>query len=179
MRSKLKADNEECGFIFDKYNLASFLCNEYFNKTNAEITPIKLQKGLYFLYAFWGGKILSAQGISKEDTEDDDRYGNYCPYLFDAHFMAWKYGPVEHDIYKWYKYEDKKPYNPTLEVLRDKDYEIEIVRYVREFTGRIFATSDFGLVDLSHEDKCWQRCVELPDSKMNNNEILKEYASRT
>jgi len=164
--------------IFNKYNLASFLCQEYKDKYNKDISPIKLQKGMYFLFASWGGKILAAHGEGLEDTEDDETFESITPYLFDADFRAWKYGPVEHDVYIWFKHQNKEPFDPELKALCNKEYENEIVHYVKEYALRVFATSDFGLVDLSHEDECWKKSALLPNTEMNCDDILKEYASR-
>lgn len=169
---------EERNYIFDKYNLASFLCQEYKDKYGHDITPIKLQKGLYFLFAKWGGKIIAAQGESAEDTEDDEFYGSVSPYLFNADFRAWKYGPVEYDVYKWNKYNERSPYIPDLKPDCDGVFKNEIKKYVQEYSSRVFATSDFGLVDLSHEDDCWKSGLSAPEEKMNNDDILSEYASK-
>lgn len=169
---------QEIDYIFEKYNLASFLCHLYKSIYGNDITPIKLQKGLYFLFASWGGKILAAKGEGSQDTEDDDYYGSISPYLFDADFRAWKYGPVEYDIYIWNKYKERKPYIPDLIPNCDSVFQNEIKQYIEEYSKRVFATSDFGLVDLSHEDDCWKLALTAPEEKMNRDDILSEYASK-
>ena len=89
-------------YIVDKEGLYNYLLNSYKSKYGKDISPIKLQKGLYFLFAFWAQKISQIKK-SKECNEGYEIYGNYSEYLFDADFQAWAYGPVDHDIYSKYK----------------------------------------------------------------------------
>lgn len=164
--------------IVDKWSLASYLCNNYKNSYNDRITPIKLQKGLYFLFAMWGGKILAARGENETDTEDDDLYGKRNEYLFEANFEAWKYGPVDREIYLWYK-EGKDQINATDLVFNEEiDYQNEVIQYIDETIERVFRTSDFGLVDISHDDNAWKNASCLENKHMDNQKILLEYASR-
>lgn len=166
--------------ILDKNSLVNYMLFKYKESKNAYISPIKLQKGLYFLFAKWGGLVLTAQGESDQDSDDDELYGSWDKYLFEAHFCAWKYGPVDVDIWNWYKtqkpaFEDIK--DCSLKFTNDNiDYKEDVKNYIDELLVRIFATSDFGLVDLSHEDKCWREAI--PNEVIDNNKILTEYAQR-
>ena len=165
--------------ILDKQSLAEYIVFKFSQlKEGAQISPIKLQKGLYFLYAMWGGKVLLAKGESKQDTEADDLYGAWDEYLFEASFAAWKYGPVDENIWIWYKNKQNiDDLTGRLKFVDKCSYQDEVVNYVDELLVRIFATSDFGLVDLSHEDICWQSKVGS-NSPMSNKEIIEEYAKR-
>ena len=59
---------------------------------------IKIQKTLYLLFAFYGATYGSIE--SSNSDEDNEFSGQEYPkYLFDAQFEAWKYGPVENEIY--------------------------------------------------------------------------------
>lgn len=62
----------------DKFSLAKYIISRYQN----EITPMKLQKLMYYCYAW--------QLVAKEKK-------------FDANFEAWTHGPVEREIYEKYK----------------------------------------------------------------------------
>ena len=62
------------------------VCNEIINrsiKENTDLTPLKLQKLTYFIYAY---------GLAK-----------YNQKFFNADFYAWRYGPVCESIYHEFK----------------------------------------------------------------------------
>lgn len=168
--------------LLDKDELVRYIICKYKESKPelAEISPIKLQKSLYFLFAKWGGRVLSVKENNHRDTEDDDIYGLFHQYLFSAQFEAWKFGPVDREV--WTKYKNHKIDETPIQVLdfnTDNDIErITAKQYIDELLERIFITSDFGLVDLSHEDKCWQIAYKSKDPTMNNDTIIKEYAER-
>lgn len=167
--------------LLDKEELVKYIICKY-KKANLgkEISPIKLQKSLYFLFAMWGGKVLAA----KNENVDDDNCGKFNPYLFAANFEAWKYGPVDSQIGQRYK---DGQYdipcvdcdNIKLEFHTSDEFEKTTAKeYIDQLLDRIFITSDFGLVDFSHEDKCWKNAIESIDKKIDSEEIIKEYALR-
>lgn len=62
----------------DKFQLAKYIASKY----HGTVSPMKLQKLMYYCYAW--------QLVANVK-------------LFDAHFEAWPHGPVDPDIYKEYK----------------------------------------------------------------------------
>lgn len=68
----------------DKFKLAEYIAAKY----PGEVTPMKLQKLLYYCYAW--------QLVAKEKQ-------------FNAAFEAWEHGPVEPEIYHEYKKFGRKP----------------------------------------------------------------------
>lgn len=80
-------------YVFpEKNKLVKYLYSKLDNPTQ-----IKVQKTLYLLYAFYGatyGRLAS----NTEETEFEDQ--NYPKELFPAKFEAWRYGPVEADVYR-------------------------------------------------------------------------------
>ncbi len=68
----------------DKFKLAEYIAAKY----PGEVTPMKLQKLLYYCYAW--------QLVAKEKQ-------------FNATFEAWEHGPVEPEIYHEYKKFGRKP----------------------------------------------------------------------
>lgn len=172
--------------IFDKYDVARYVIEEYYKFSDGRlISPLKLQKGLYFLFAMWGGYIRS--GKNAIDTEISVK--NYREYLFEPHFLAWKYGPVDKEIYNKFKditNLDEVSFGDLDNLRIDKcsaDDEKAALDYIDGLLTRIFKTSDFALVDLSHKDNCWKIARNQDDSPedniMNNELIIKEYAERT
>lgn len=62
------------------------VCNEIIKKSiieNVTLTPLKLQKIIYFIYAY---------GLAKKNKK-----------LFNACFYAWRYGPVSEVVYQEFK----------------------------------------------------------------------------
>lgn len=67
-------------------------------------SQLKIQKTLYLLFAFYGatyGKLINEENNSELDSN------NYTPFLFKPNFQAWKYGPVDYDVYINFKKEEK------------------------------------------------------------------------
>lgn len=162
--------------ILNKIDLACYIANRYQNEYGKEISPIKLQKSLYFLFAMWGGNVASAKFESKEDTEDDEKYESYDTYLFDASFEAWRYGPVDREIYELFK-------NDQLEISGDVNvfsnpaipYMDDVKQYIDELLDKIFKTSDFGLVDMTHTDNSWKEAIKTENKLISNEDIIRDY----
>lgn len=163
--------------ILNKRDLVNYIIKKHKDKIGRHITPIKLQKGLYFLYAFWGGKIRSQKSnvIGEECLEMTEQEINLSDKLFEADFEAWAYGPVDREIYVLYKnMSDTEKDSINTNSLKA---DLIVTSYIDDLLERIFASSDFGLVDLSHEDSCWKDVFDPQHkNKMNNEAILNEYA---
>ena len=115
-----------------------------------EIRPLKLQKGLYFLFAFY----INTYAVDpKQDVIETE--SNFPKYLFDAAFEAWSYGPVIRDVYLKFK---NKEYTPRQYKFDEKDKEIEI--FINDVMEMILKKSDFALVDRVHEDLAWQKAYQ-------------------
>lgn len=161
-------------YMIRKENLASYMINKYKAEYSDDITPIKLQKGLYFLFAFWGGMIRKAKN-NKVNAELD--VSKYDEYLFEPNFEAWTYGPVDVDIYKEFKYENEKFQNDG-----ESTYRLDCDRFTKDYIDnlldRIFIANDFGLIDLSHEDNSWKSVYSenSSHSKINPESVIEEYA---
>lgn len=121
-----------------------------------EIRPLKLQKGLYFLFAFYINTYSVEPKIETIETE----YA-FPKYLFKSDFEAWTYGPVIRDVYLKFK---NKEYTPRQYQFSKKDEEIEI--FIKDVMEMILEKSDFALVDRVHEDLSWQKAYKNPDSKI-------------
>lgn len=84
--------------LLKKEELVRYIIYKYKAEFGKEISNIKLQFCLYFLYAMWGGKVLAVK-----DDENYEPYSTFNLYLFDAKFEAWKFGPIDKTV--WEKYE--------------------------------------------------------------------------
>ncbi|MGT2744924.1 Panacea domain-containing protein [Streptococcus phocae subsp. phocae] len=142
-------------------------------------TQIKVQKTLYLLFAFYGAT------YGKLETEEDNEFSeqNYPKELFKATFEAWKYGPVETDVYvneKKGSYSDK--------ILNEEDinefFKTPELKNVRDFIENIVEQTnqidDFSLVDRTHQDDVWLDVYKDGENHitMDNKKIIQEYIER-
>lgn len=159
--------------------LALYIRKRYLNYekniTNRIISPIKLQKSLYFLFAYWG-QFIRKNKENKDSVEVD--YSNYNEFLFDDRIEAWTYGPVVPNVFN----EEKMG---LLNREPDENYlenEIEKKEFIDHLLEQLFEIDDFGLVRISHEDECWKRNYVESDERHNREipkeEIINEYSSK-
>ena len=158
--------------IFKAKDLASYIMYKYSllpNKISEEISPLKLQKSLYFCFAYWGGF------VRKGKNKENELNINFDEYLFSERIEAWVYGPVIPDVYH-----DKsiKP-NEQEELFKGKEY---IKEFIDDLLNDLLTTSDFKLVSISHDDKCWIKNFKKMEIFHNNEipkeEIIREYAKQ-
>jgi uncharacterized phage-associated protein len=111
-----------------KYDVARFVANKL-----GDVTPMKLQKLVYYVYA-WG---LVAVGKP----------------LFRAHFEAWKFGPVDPDLYRTYKSFGNSPIPVDNSVAALPEKLEELVHFIVDSYGHLTALE---LSKTSHLEKPWK-----------------------
>lgn len=177
---ELKGFNEEPS---EAIKLALYIRKKYLeydgNINKRTVSPIKLQKTLYFLFAYWGQYILKNKDNANSVEVD---YSNYNEYLFDDDFEAWTYGPVVPAVFRAEK-------DGTLDygfqnITNDFfDYDEVKKEFIDYLLPQLFDISDFGLVDLSHQDECWKKYYIETDEKHDRiipkKEIINEYYNKT
>lgn len=157
--------------IMSAMELASYISYKYkeiYNNPNKKISPLKLQKSLYFCFAYWGAFVHEGNNTDNREFSND-----FNEYLFDDEIQAWVYGPVVPYVYR--------NSNKIEEYTNDKIFEGN--EYVKEFIDGILndvlKASDFNLVKISHEDKCWINHFHEDDIDHNEEipkeEIIREY----
>lgn len=162
----------DANYVFtDKNYLVKYLYTRLSNPTQ-----IKVQKTLYLLYAFYG----ATYGKIKDNSEESDFEGQEYPKeLFPANFEAWRYGPVEVDVYNSEKLGEYKNSSDT-----ELDNGTPEMKNIIEFTNNIVeqtdSIDDFGLVDRTHQDDCWLDLYRegILHIKMINDDIIEEYAQK-
>lgn len=116
------------------------------------LSPLKLQKGLYFLYAYY-----SAMYGSTLDNEEAEITYDLPSELFPAEFEAWNYGPVIRSVYNERKTGEEKyqemARNFDSNQFFNSDSKKEVQSFIDDLFAQINRASDFSLVDRSHEDK--------------------------
>lgn len=129
------------------------------NDKDYSITPLKLQKLLYYAQGFtfaWDGQAL-----------------------FNEEFEAWKYGPVNREVYD----EFKNYGNATLPTeassgIRENDLsslEKENIEIVWEDLKKFDA---FDLVEKTHNEDPWINHYGEIDYRISNNEIKEYFTSK-
>ena len=152
------------GYIYYKYDQIE-------NKISKEISPLKLQKSLYFCFAYWGAFAYNG------NRQNNELNLHFDEYLFNDVIEAWVYGPVVPEVYH---------NRNKIKKCTDPDKLFKGHEYVREYIdgvlNDVLNASDFSLVRASHEDSCWKRHfksknifhnIEIPKP-----EIIREYVKQ-
>lgn len=162
----------EMNGIFKALDLAKYLNFLYKNKYNRNISPLKLQKILFFLFGEWGAF------VSKSETNEEDgdwkNLKSLGKYLFDDEIQAWIYGPVVKNVYDNFNNE-----TITKEDLFVTDEEKYVGEFIDDLSNELFRLSDFRLVELTHKMNCWINNFSVDDLYHNNpidkDEIINEF----
>lgn len=164
----LMTKTREC-FFDDKKELVSYIYNSLSNPT-----PIKLQKTLYFVWAFYAATYGNIDyNVASEFKEEE----TYPKYLFNAKFEAWKYGPIDSDVYSWDKSDYIEKFKNSFSPATPQDREIKL--FIDDIISQVDNVNDFGLVERSHRDKAYKDVYNNQEShtSMNNDEIKRDYIS--
>ncbi len=147
--------------------LACYISEYYNEKTGKIISPIKLQKSLYFCFAYWGGFVRKSKLQNTEITIEKSEI------LFDENIEAWVYGPVVPEVYR-----ESKIYQYKNDNLFENNEEVK--EFIDGILDDIKDVSDFKLVEVSHGDNCWRKNFN-PNCSTHNTiidkeDIISEYA---
>ena len=153
--------------IVSAKELACYITDYYNEKFSKVISPIKLQKSLYFCFAYWGGFVRKSKLADTEITI------NKSEWLFAENIEAWVYGPVVPDVY----HEDNLMSNQNENLFCGNE---DVQEFVNGVLDDILNVSDFKLVEVSHSDNCWKKNFD-PNSERHNvvidkEDIITEYA---
>lgn len=150
------------------------------------LSPIRLQKALYFLFAYYGatyGSIPNSKSEEERASEVDDN--SFPKYLFNEYngkeieFEAWQYGPVIRPIYADNK--ENMFENISFDEEKYKNINIinDVILFVNDIMEELDSMSDFSLVDRSHQDLAWRSKFNIDDpyrsNKINKDELITEY----
>lgn len=143
--------------MIDKWVLVDYIKTQSLKQKQTEVTAIKIQKSLYFLYAMWAGYSHQTKGeVQFPESERE---------LFEPNFIAWAYGAVDIEVYEAFKLNPKVTNTQSKEMLKKQATPAQL-SFIQSTLPRILNTSDFGLVDLNHRDNCWKNnYVPNPNEK--------------
>lgn len=138
---------------------------------NREISPLKLQACLYFLFSFY----ISFYG--QRDKEGIFEGTNQPCKLFDVKFMARKYGPMVTEVYEKNKNDFylKNIDNVSFEVLTSNH---EIKQFIDDIIEQIAPLNDFDLMERCHSDQSWLTAYQDNNAAMDHFSIQNEYIEK-
>ena len=162
---------EEKKGIFSSEELANYIAYKYKEKMGMDISPLKLQKSLYFCFAYWGGFVRKGK---KSPESAEINLKEFNEYLYDEDIEAWIYGPVVPSVYRNFKID-------KVDEEKAKEFEIELKKkyngilyvFISGLLSDLIEANDFDLVDISHKDNAWKNNYN-PEEKTHNNIINKE-----
>lgn len=162
-------------YIFeDKNDLVNYLLY----KLNLP-SQLKIQKTLYLLFAFYGatyGKLINDENNSELDSS------NYTPFLFEPNFQAWKYGPVDYDVYINFKKEEKYKELKSIENKLNEELTLSeksnIIKFIDNIINQTDEIDDYTLMDRTREDEVWSDSYKNKEKNMNPYLIVDEYCSK-
>lgn len=141
-------------------------------------TPLKVQKSLYFLWAFYAATYGNIDYQEITDFSDQEKYPRS---LFEADFEAWSYGPVINSVFAEYRrtngFEGVSDKYVESEI-SDKN-EKEVWSFIDDLLAQINKVNDFGLVERSHQDSAWRNAYKEGQRhcKMDADEIKRDYVN--
>lgn len=140
---------------------------------NKDITPLRLQKTLYFLYAYYGATYGQ---LSVEEEEGIMEEGNsFWTRLFPVEFEAWKFGPVVDEVY--HKFKEKNLHYEEEDWIPNCEKEEMVKTFSDNLINQLNEVGDFELVERSHLDLAWKEAnkKDCRHSKLNDELIIKDY----
>ena len=157
--------------IFKAIDLARYLNYLHNDKFSRDISPLKLQKVLFFLFGEWGAFI---QKSSVNKSGDWERLQNYSKYLFGEDIEAWLYGPVVKVVYDEFNNEKISEKD-----IFDTESRLYVGEFIKDLALELFELSDFRLVELSHQMNCWKKNfvdnAERHNKVIDKEEIIEEF----
>lgn len=141
-------------------------------------TPIKIQKTLYFLFAFYG----ATYGIAKNNQQENEfTDSNYPQYLFKPNFEAWMYGPIDVDVYKNTKqnyYFPKQLNKSKIDNVLNVSEKENIYTLINDICKEVDNVDDFTLITHTQENMSWIKAYETSTKIMRPDNIIKDYEKR-
>lgn len=157
----------------------------HLKRLDPDMGPIRLQKTLYFLFAFYGatyGSIGDKNNEAQNELSSEVDSDFYPKQLFADQFEAWQYGPVIRNVYfdnksdEYEKLDDK-----TKEKYIDNN-DKDVILFLDDLVNNLKEMSDFALVDRTHQDKSWQDKFDIDNpyasKEIDKQELVQEYKEK-
>lgn len=152
---------------------------------NPDMGPIRLQKTLYFLFAFYGatyGSIGNENNGNKDELLSEVDSGFYPKQLFADDFEAWQYGPVIRDVYFGNKNDEYECLEDKIKEEYSNNNDKDVILFLDGLVNDMKEMSDFALVDRTHQDKAWKDKFDADDpyasNKIDKQTLVQEYKEK-
>jgi uncharacterized phage-associated protein len=163
----MKSDNL---YVFEDVHIVA----KYLHSLSPVLSPIKLHKSLYFLFAYYGALYAKSE---EEGTLEGD-FSNE-PLLFNSSFESWAYGAVNREVYAQSKEEHYFNEESLKIAVQEVEKKPEVKQFIDELFDQINSVSDFSLVSRNKQDKAWEEVYEKGQVHIIDQEsLITEYRER-
>lgn len=168
--AEAKAKNTSKSVVFDevvalddlvKY-IYSFAKNKY-GKYD-KLTPVKLQKSLYFLYAYYSSFYANKLKLSHSENNHDCPYSEHLFIPENNCFECWAFDPVIKSVYL--KIKENAFYYVDDSYAFQLNIDEKIKLFIDYLLKQTLDVSDFLLVERCFRDEVVQKC------RINSNKII-------
>ena len=140
------------------------------NLSKKEMTKLRVEKLIYFIYAYYGAFVLENEEFPKNLIDiqfTNDKYGFHIVGLSDL--LEKDYSIIEIKDY----HSDEDLINYLEESLTD--LEIGALEIIIDIVRQTDTMGDFTLVEINHADGIWIDCFNN-NKKFSNKDLYSEYA---
>ncbi len=164
--------------VYTRTTFADYLAIRYKEQYREDISILKMNKALYFCFAYWGAYVRV--GKNNIDNIEVDRLEDYSEYLFDTEFKAGVYGPYIEKLPKmnnkyFIQYEKEKELH---NFIVKNQYGGNVYKFLDPLIIDLFNANEFDLMDISKKDEEYQRAKNNNYGIMNNENIIDEYCKK-
>lgn len=161
--------------VYPLKTFADYLAIRYKEQYGEDISILKMNKVLYFCFAYWGAYVRI--GKNNIDNIEVDRLEDYSDYLFDTEFKAGVYGPYMKNLSKinnkyFIQYEKEKELH---NFIVKNQYGGNVFKFLDPLIRDAFEANEFDLMDISMKDEEYKRAKDNNYGIMDNDKIIDEY----
>lgn len=161
--------------VYPLITFADYLAIRYKEQYGEDISILKMNKVLYFCFAYWGAYVR--MGKNNIDKIEVDGLEDYSEYLFDTEFKAGVYGPYIEKLPKmnnkyFIQYEKEKELH---NFIVKNQYGGNVYKFLDPLIRELFEANEFDLMDISKKDEEYKRAKNNNYGIMDNDKIIDEY----
>ena len=156
--------------VYHLITFADYLAIRYKEKYREDISILKMNKVLYFCFAYYGAYTRAGKN-NKENTELEISE-DVKEYLFNVEFKAGIYGPYIEILPQY-----KNRYSIQGTYIEDI-YTSEVLKYLDPLIRDAFEANEFDLMDISKKDEEYKRAKDNNYGIMDNDKIIDEYCKK-
>ena len=140
------------------------------------VTPIKLQKSLYFLYAYYSSFYANKLKLSNSENNHDCPYSEHLFIPENNCFECWAFGPVIKSVYL--KIKENASYYVDDSYAFQLNIDEKIKLFIDYLLKQTLDVSDFSLVDRCFRDKVVENAKVNNHKTISLDDIRQEYLNK-